>query len=346
MPNRAYSRYALAALVSLSCLAQQSTARADAGAADKAAAEALFDRGLALMREGHYAEACAKLEQSQSIEGGIGTMLYLADCYEKLGRTASAWAMFREAASAARARGETERAAAGTERAVKLEPRLAKLTVHVAPENAVAGFELLRDGLRLANGLWGVALPVDPGQHKLEAQAPGRVPWTATVAVADAASVSLVVPPLAVAPVAASTAEPPPSPLAASAPPPAVVAHDSQRDGARDSAMQQTVGLIVAGAGVVALGVGTYFGIRASSKNGDAEDAGCAGAVCGQAQGLELTQQAQDAATLANIFVIGGVALAAAGVVVYLTAPDQEEAPAVSLGTDGRSAQLSLGGSF
>ena len=65
------------------------SAQASPGA-DKAVAEALFDRGLTLMRQGQFEQACAQLEQSQSIERGIGTMLYLAECYEKLGDLAKA----------------------------------------------------------------------------------------------------------------------------------------------------------------------------------------------------------------------------------------------------------------
>src|SRR5262245_55428497 len=92
-------------------------AEAQVTPAEKAAAEALFDRGLTLLREGKLQEACANLEQSQAIERGIGTMLYLAECYEKSGRTASAWALFREASSEARASRQTERAEAGRQRA-------------------------------------------------------------------------------------------------------------------------------------------------------------------------------------------------------------------------------------
>ena len=59
-------------------------------AADKAAAEGLFDQGRASMQEGDFAKACGLLERSQHIDPGVGTLLYLAECYEKSGRTASA----------------------------------------------------------------------------------------------------------------------------------------------------------------------------------------------------------------------------------------------------------------
>src|SRR5689334_16417638 len=102
-------------------------------AADKAAAEALFDQGRAAMQEGDFGKACGLLERSQHIDPGIGTLLYLAECYEKSGRTASAWATFREAADAATAAKEPQRARTGRERAQRLEPLLSRLTVQVAP---------------------------------------------------------------------------------------------------------------------------------------------------------------------------------------------------------------------
>ena len=140
-----YVRISLATLAVICGLGLCREAQAQ-GAADKAAAEALFDRGLALMKDNKYQEACERLEQSQAIERGIGTMLYLAECYEKLGRTASAWALFREGASAAHAEGQPERSRAGADRAAALEPKLSRLTLQVSPDNAIEGFELLRDG--------------------------------------------------------------------------------------------------------------------------------------------------------------------------------------------------------
>src|SRR3954467_7016553 len=87
----------LAALLGL-CLAMPvafpRAAHADATLADKAAAQSLFDQGRSLMTKGQYAQACPKLAESQRLDPGLGTQFNLADCYEHLGQTASAWAGF------------------------------------------------------------------------------------------------------------------------------------------------------------------------------------------------------------------------------------------------------------
>src|SRR5215470_3965724 len=100
---------------------------------DKAAAEALFDQGRAAMQDGDFGKACGLLERSQHIDPGVGTLLYLAECYEKSNRTASAWATFREAADAADRAKESVRARTGRDRAARLEPFLSRLTIQVAP---------------------------------------------------------------------------------------------------------------------------------------------------------------------------------------------------------------------
>src|SRR5882672_1951966 len=96
-------------------------------ASDKAAAEALFDQGRAAMQEGDFARACGLLERSQHIDHGVGTLLYLGECYEKSGRTASAWATFREGADAASSANEQARSRLARERAARLEPQLSRL---------------------------------------------------------------------------------------------------------------------------------------------------------------------------------------------------------------------------
>ena len=71
-----------------------------------AAAEHLFREGQRLMQEEDYAAACPKLADSHKLDPGVGTLLNLALCYRKAGKTASAWSTYQEAAALARKEGQ------------------------------------------------------------------------------------------------------------------------------------------------------------------------------------------------------------------------------------------------
>ena len=153
---------------------------------DKAAAEALFVEGRKLMEAGRYVDACPKFEASQRLDPGVGTMLNLAECYEKSGRTASAWAEFREVISAARAAESKEREALARERAAALEGKLSRLTIALSPEaTGTPGIEIRRDGATVDSAELGTSIPVDPGKHVIEANAPGRQKWYKTIELSD-----------------------------------------------------------------------------------------------------------------------------------------------------------------
>ena len=129
-----HARTRLGALATaLVCAFLAPPARADVTASQKVSAEALFDDALRLMKAGNFPEACPKLEDSQRLDPGIGTLLYLGECYERTGRSASAWAIFREATSAAEAAGQTKRVKMARERSERVEKQLAYLTIDVVP---------------------------------------------------------------------------------------------------------------------------------------------------------------------------------------------------------------------
>jgi len=181
----------------------------EARAADSATAQVLFDEAKKLMAVGKHAEACPKLEESQKLDPGVGTQYNLASCYEQVGKTASAWSMFIEVAAVSKAAGQQDREKVARQRAAALEPKLMRLAVKV-PEGAPAEMQVLRDGKPMGQAQWGTAVPVDPGKHTVTAEVPGRVPFTATVELAEPGSTAAVeiTPPDTWAPVA----KPPPGP--------------------------------------------------------------------------------------------------------------------------------------
>ncbi|HEU4577591.1 MAG TPA: hypothetical protein VFS67_05020 [Polyangiaceae bacterium] len=302
-------------------------------ATDSATAESLFNEALALLANQKTAEACPKLEASQRLDPGIGTLLYLADCYQQVGRTASAWGTFREAAYLAKS-AKDEREEVAVESARILEPRLSYLTVQVTPAPGVT-LEVKRDGEPMQDALWNTAIPVDPGDHTIEASAPGKKPWSTTVKVgAGPLQESVVVPALEDAPLATPVA-----PLAMSAPPP---------EPPRTANTQKTVGWVLLGAGSAGLITGGVLALLARGDDRDAE-AECRPdliRLCNP-RGVELSQSAHSKATWAGISAGVGIAALGAGVTLLLIAPpanSQARSTGVRLSArlDGNGGGLSL----
>jgi hypothetical protein len=298
-------------------LAQTASAESG-GASNRAAAEALFNQGRSLVASGKFAEACPKFEASQQLDPGLGTLLNLAECYEKLGKTASAWAEYREAIPLARASGSKVRQDLATQRAQALESRLATLTIRaVSGGDDSAQLSIRRDGISVQPAELGSPIPVDPGAHTIEAEAPGKQTWTSTVQIADAAKVAVDVP--ALTPLAVAAATTPASAKPVETPP------LDQSSHASSGSKQHTAAIIVGALGVVSVGVGTVFGLSASSKWSDAKSHCTAYPYGCDQQSLDARSSASSKASLATAaFIVGGAAIAGA-VVLWVTADSSQE---------------------
>jgi hypothetical protein len=268
-----------------------------AAANDDATAEALFLQARAAMSQGDNAKACPMLEESYRLLPGAGTRFNLADCWEKLGKTASAWAAFRDVAAASKLAGQTDRESAARARVSALEPKLCRASIHVAPQ---ADVTLTRDGKLVGSGQWGADLPIDPGPHTVKARAPGKTAWTSTFEIKDCpADTRVDVPVLK----AASNA-------VAAAAPAAPTAHPVR---------PRTIGTVATiGVGLAAFGVGTYFGARAWSLRDDSNDGHCDGNRCDDI-GRGLRDDSLTAGSRSTALFVTGGALLAIGALLWLT---------------------------
>jgi hypothetical protein len=304
--TRPARRFDVRVLPALATLFAAPLALGQTTSTQRATAEALFQQGTTLMDEKRYAEACDKFAGSQELDPALGTMLYLADCYEHAGRTASAWALFLEAAETSKHAGQSDREQIAAERAASLEQRLSKLELKVSPARRVAGLELRLNDVVVPSASWNAPLPVDPGPLRVEARAPGKKPWRTQFNVAQGpGNQSLEVAELQDAPVAPRLASPAGRDFA---PPP--------------SSTQRVVGYVLGAAGAVALGVGGFFGYRAYTLNKqsksecrDDDPNACTSAGVGQ------REDAKSAALLSTVTTVGGGALVVGGLTLVLTAP-------------------------
>jgi tetratricopeptide (TPR) repeat protein len=311
-----------------------SVAAGSANAQSNAIAEQLFNEARELTKQGRWQEACPKFEASLKQDPALGTRLNLATCYEQIGKLASAWGLYRESAEIAKKANDSKRVEYSLKQAALLEPRLPKLVI-TAPAKPPAGLTVQRDRTAVAAAELGLALYVDPGAHEVTASAPGFEPFTKQVTVQEGKTETLAIPDLTPKPETTTPEQPDPED-----PPAAPV-----------SPKRKYIGLGVAGAGVVAVGLGLVFGSQAISKNNSAkdlcgEDLSCSGPNFDEAN--RLIEDGRSKATLSTVFVIAGSAAIAAGAVVYLTAPRPREQATAKLVPviDSRGAGIGLIGSF
>jgi len=271
-----------------------------------ALAESLFREGRELFEGGRAELACEKFDESLRLDPALGSLLNLAECNAHVGRTASAWARFRELAEKARRAGQADREAYAQGKVTELEAKLSYVTLRFS--GAVAD-SVDVDGQRLGRASYSTALPLDPGQHRV-AVAAGADRYEVAFTVSATPGRSVVEVPLDAA-----------HRIAPKKPPPV---ESTATDG------RAIAGWVTIGAGLIGVGLGSYFGARALSL-GEQSDERCDGNVC-DAKGLALYDEAHanaDGSTAS--FVISGAALATGTALLIWVATEGPSAASVSV---------------
>jgi hypothetical protein len=312
--------------------------RAPLFADDPAAAQALFTDAKRLMSAGKYTDACPKLEESDRASPAIGTKFNLADCYEHVGKTASAWAGFLSVAAAAKNTNQPAREKAARDRAKALEPKLSRIAIVV--QEAVGGLEVKRDDEVIGSVQWGEALPVDPGQHTLTAKAPGKRAWKTIVEIAAGpGSVKVIIPALE------SEPTPPPAPVAAAAPPPSPAT-----PAPAESSSSNALPWVLVGVGAAALiGGGVLWVVRSNDLSSLQAECGPSGNQCPASASGDISNGKTFDIVSVALFAVGGAAvLGGAGVLLFgghSSASTGATARLLPVGQPG-GAGLRLEGSF
>lgn len=331
--------YSWAALLCIMGVAVPAFGEEQPSAADTAAARDLAIEGIKLADTDHCASAIDKLVRAEKLRHSAIVLGRLGECRIQVGKvvdgTEDLQRMLHEAvpanppANLVKAR---ERAQAALEAA---KPDLAYLAVSV--KGATENLSVSIDGQPMPTVLLDRERPTDPGEHLVEAVAPGynKAFRRLTIAAGEKQEVTLKLvanpqaPPQPVPEVQPATTESPaktalepahapqqrPVPEPAQAPPPS---------------SSNTTSYVLLGAGGAAVLAGGIFGILAINEKGKLD---CPGNTC-PAGSKGTLDSADKYATVSTVLVGGGAAVALLGTVFLLagdSSPSQEKPPSQGL---------------
>lgn len=293
--------------------------------ADIALAQSLFEEGNDLMRNGRFADACPKLAESQRLDPGGGTLLNLAVCLEKDGKLASAYLAYNETLAVAERDGNKSRETIARDRLAVIGPMVSRVVIVVAPEaQALDSLEVRFDTASVRRAAWGVAAPVDLGEHVVTASANGKHEWRGVIRVdKPGAVVEVKVPALEDLPK-------PLEPLPLPKPAPRIDPPNTQR----------TIAFGFLGVAGASLVTGIITGGIGAARHADSK---CVNGSCSTIEGVSAERDANAFAWASNISFGATIALAATGAVLFFTAPKSRH---VGVGVTVGPAGLGVHGRF
>jgi hypothetical protein len=262
MHTRILGRFAAATALLISVgPAKAASADAPPTGAQLNAARALFIAAEKNEDAERWGDALDKLVRVSAVKLTSGVRYHTALCEEHLGRLVAALRDYKAAANQAHSENAADVLRLVDKRVADAGDKLPKVTIVLVPSLPDATVWL--DGEPVPSG---APVDLDPGSHKIEARAAGRVPFEASVTVVehDSTSIEVKLDPIA-QPAPASPPPPPPAPSPkgeSAAAPPAAPRH-------RALALVGTAATLA----LVAGGIGAYA--VASTEHSDAV-AGCA----------------------------------------------------------------------
>jgi len=284
-------------------------------AQDSVTSDALFQRGIDDMALGRYDSACPAIAESLRLDPRPGTLFALAECYAKAGRLASAVVRYDEYLTAfSRMTPEQQSKQLGRERTAKEQRDLLKPDVPLLMVKLEAGAPadtiVKRDDTVLNAPSLGLALPVDPGQHTISAQAPNGPVTTQTLTIGkgERKEVSLKVE-VSTTTTMSTTSKTGGSPTPAPS-------DDSQGN------TQRIVAFVLGGVGAAGLVVGAVAGgVTLASKTSVEESCNLDTQQCATQQGLDDLSSARTTGIVSTVGFVAGAALLGTAVIVFFTAP-------------------------
>ncbi len=300
-------------------------AQTQPGVSNEMRAETLFRSGEKKFDAGRHAEACQDFEQSLKLAPKLGTLLNVALCHETIGKVATAWREFQHASAWAAQNNQRERHDFAVQHVIALEPRLPRVALQLPVDRAIASLEV--DGEPLPEQRWNLPVYLDPGEHAVAVNAPGKRRATVTFRVTLSPTEQIVVVP-------SLADEPAPAP-----PSPAPVLQD-------ESPMKRNVGWGLVAAGGIGVVTGAVLAVLSVAKRGDADDH-CVDATC-DAEGVDLLRSASSLGTGSIVALAAGGVLGAAGGVLLLTSrpPSAPRTGLVLAPRAGVGGIVGLGGTF
>ncbi len=313
------------------CVALLAGSTSAYGQTQEGKAEELFNKAVELSEARKYDEACPLLAESQKLDPRASTLFALADCEREAGKIASSVAHFKAYLIEYEAmKGDTRKRHDQRANSAKGHIKLQQPLVPTLKLSFAAGipseFAISRNGESVERISLDKEIPVDPGDQVIIVKVPGHedTEQRITLAPKDKKTLDLVVGPIS-------------------------TIRDQADDGDKlKSNVRRKVGFVLLGTGAAGVAFGGIMGGLAVGQKGTVQEH-CQGLDC-DPTGLDAVNQGRMFGNMSTIGIAAGGVMAAAGVLLVLSAPKSQPKTGLITGVGGTASRagafLSVEGQF